>query len=217
MSQGAWNVGRPAGMCPTVTRMGSPPGPPSAVRYPNKVPATATTISFISVRRFMTLNLPAAGPPFLIRPLAYSFSLLNWSSMRIRTNPRVRLTGSTSLRWSQVVTMWVKKPSVCGKVRKPRRFLVCCTMIKIEPPVMNPLNVGWDKKRTAKAIRHDPMIKSTTPAMNARREASSVRSFTSGQGRSWSAMRIAAMAPDDTEACGEVPRKAYSSVGTKAQ
>mmetsp|Transcript_138004 Transcript_138004/g.428912 ORF Transcript_138004/g.428912 Transcript_138004/m.428912 type:complete len:203 (+) Transcript_138004:1444-2052(+) len=202
-------------MCPTVTRVGSPSGP--AVKYPNTVPVTATTISFISVKRLMTLNLFALGPPCLIFALAYAFSLLNRSSRKIKARPRTKLTGSTSWRYRQVVTMCEKNPSVCGKPRKPKRFLVCCTMIRMEPPVIKPLKVGFDKKRTANAILKDPMISSTMPDIKARREASSVRSLMSGQGRSWSAIRIAAMAPEDTDACGEVPKNAYTSVGTKAQ
>jgi len=83
-----------------------------------------------------------------------------------------------------VVTMCEMKPSVCGKFRKPKRFLVCCTMMRIEPPVTKPLSVGCDRKRTAKAILQDPMRTRVMPAMSARSEASSVRSFMSDHGRS---------------------------------
>jgi len=87
----------------------------------------------------------------------------------------------------------------------PHRFFSCPCMISTEPPVTKPLIKDWERKRTAKAALQRPIRTSIQPLMDASRDASFVRSSMSWKYESWSASKIATMAPEEMDAWRDVP------------
>jgi len=108
-------------------------------------------------------------------------------------------------------------PTPCSMFTSPSRFFNWPSKIRTEPPVTKPLIKDCDRKRTKYAALQRPRTMSHNPDIRANNDASCVRSSRSWKYCSWSAIRMAAIAPDEIEACGDVPSIAYTNGGTKAQ
>mmetsp|Transcript_67644 Transcript_67644/g.162396 ORF Transcript_67644/g.162396 Transcript_67644/m.162396 type:complete len:202 (+) Transcript_67644:1749-2354(+) len=184
------------------------------------MPRRLTTISFVSeifLRFAPQVSSLFSALALAISRLAMVFSLLKDQSTHIRLKPKPKLIGSISCHFSASVLSKSKNPFVCGKTLKPNKFLHCCAIMISEPAVMKPLMVGCDRNLTAKARLNIPINTNVMPLNSASKLASCVRSSMSAQGRSWSAIKMAAMAPDEIDACGEVPKNAYAIGGMNAQ
>mmetsp|Transcript_27696 Transcript_27696/g.75087 ORF Transcript_27696/g.75087 Transcript_27696/m.75087 type:complete len:215 (-) Transcript_27696:498-1142(-) len=203
-SQGNRKVGRPLGMVPTVGIMACPSSPTEA--RATQMPTKTTASSFISQSIF-TATHPIGfgnGPAPLIRSTAIRFNLTKRLRAMTEMVPSTTPGRLTVWMFLAISTAVLKKPTTWGSLM-PHTFFSCPCMISIEPPETKPLMRLSERKRTAKAALQRPMSMRKAPLMKASREASWVRSSMSRKYASWSANRIATMAPEDMEACREVP------------
>mmetsp|Transcript_96 Transcript_96/g.266 ORF Transcript_96/g.266 Transcript_96/m.266 type:complete len:212 (-) Transcript_96:536-1171(-) len=204
VAQGAWKLGRPCGMVPTMGRMASPSAP--LVAYAKATPTATITSSFISLSIFIATQNFDFDPP-LIFATAFRLARTRRVRMTIWRTPSVKPSQWMVCACLAISTAVLKKPRTWGSLM-PQRFLSCPCMMRTEPPVTKPLMRLCDRKRTAKAALQRPMIKRKAPLIAARREASCVRSSIREKKESWSARTMATTAPEEMDACREVPSMA---------
>mmetsp|Transcript_17178 Transcript_17178/g.44577 ORF Transcript_17178/g.44577 Transcript_17178/m.44577 type:complete len:203 (-) Transcript_17178:431-1039(-) len=187
------------------------------VKYANITESATSNNSFISDAILAGFSHFGCGPGRLNFAVVHFLSHIISCKTPIIDKPRANPTRFVCGTASQVAMAVSMKPTPCLMSMSPSKFLTWPSKIKTEPPVTKPLIKDCDRKRTRYAALQRPMITSQMPEMKAKKHASSVRTWMSWKYCSWSAMRIAAMAPEEMEACGEVPSIAYTKGGTKAQ